>query len=318
MRIHGTIEKVTKQDDGSLLVEGVASSESKDCVGETVTADAMRKALPDYMKFANVREMHDSKKAAGVAVECEVNDAGLTMIKALIVDPVAIIKVEAGVYKGFSIGGRVTERDTEDRKIIKGVELSEISLVDRPANPDAVFTILKVDGIDPDSEEEINKGEFPPKDEAKDDDSEEGKKKKKKAEEAAAAKESEKVFKAVVDGAEMNLRKRDDGTFEVVQPDEEELSKVSAERDDLRKAVSVLTAERDDLLTKYADLKTKFDAAPAPPKGVLLAKAVDANPDAVVPDVPMIKVNTPEGEREVPDPLALMKNVHANGAIRVL
>jgi hypothetical protein len=49
----------------------------------------------------------------------------------------------AGVYKGFSIGGRITARDPADRNIITGLELSEISVVDRPANPEAVFDCWK-------------------------------------------------------------------------------------------------------------------------------------------------------------------------------
>jgi hypothetical protein len=44
---------------------------------------------------------------------------------------------------GFSIGGRVTQRDPANRKIITGLELSEISLVDRPANPEAVIDLYK-------------------------------------------------------------------------------------------------------------------------------------------------------------------------------
>ena len=61
------------------------------------------------------------------------------------VDPVAVLKVQTGVYKGFSIGGTVTARDDLNKSLIKGVKLTEISLVDRPANPDAVFTCFKAD-----------------------------------------------------------------------------------------------------------------------------------------------------------------------------
>lgn len=52
-----------------------------------------------------------------------------------------------GVYKGFSIGGRATKRDPQNRKIIKALELREVSLVDRPACPDAVFDCWKATGI---------------------------------------------------------------------------------------------------------------------------------------------------------------------------
>jgi hypothetical protein len=51
--------------------------------------------------------------------------------------------VVEGVYKGFSIGGRVTARDPADRRLITALRLTEISVVDRPANPDAVFDCWK-------------------------------------------------------------------------------------------------------------------------------------------------------------------------------
>ena len=53
----------------------------------------------------------------------------------------------SGVYKGFSIGGSVVERDRAQKHVITGVKLSEISLVDRPANPEAVFTMYKADDV---------------------------------------------------------------------------------------------------------------------------------------------------------------------------
>lgn len=145
--IYGEIAKVEEQDDGTLKVWGVASSEAADSDGETITADAMKAALPDYMKFGAVREMHQPK-AAGTALEVEVGDDGVTKICAHVVDSEAIKKVQTGVYKGFSIGGRVTGRDELKKTTITGLRLTEISLVDRPANPDAVITCYKADGID--------------------------------------------------------------------------------------------------------------------------------------------------------------------------
>ncbi len=145
MKIYGSIEKTEKQADGTIMVYGFASSESVDVDGETIKADAIKNAIPDYMKFANVREMHDAKKAAGTVLEMEVQTDGRTFVKTHIVDAEAVKKVENKVYKGFSIGGKITSRDETDKTIIKGIRLSEISLVDRPANPDSVFTFCKVD-----------------------------------------------------------------------------------------------------------------------------------------------------------------------------
>jgi len=140
-------EKVEKQEDGTLLVSGIASSEAVDSDGETITADAMKAALPDYMKFANIREMHQPI-AAGTALKCEVDSEGVTHIETKIVDPTTILKIEEEVLKGFSVGGAITSRDPLNKTIITGIRLSEISVVDRPANPLAVFKLAKLEGGD--------------------------------------------------------------------------------------------------------------------------------------------------------------------------
>lgn len=137
-------EKVEEQDDGSLIVSGIASSESADSEGETVKADAMRAAIPDYMAFGAIREMHQPI-AAGTALAASVDNDGVTHLEAHIVDESSVKKVKARVLKGFSIGGKVTKRNATDRKIIEGIKLAEISLVDRPANPDALITLVKFD-----------------------------------------------------------------------------------------------------------------------------------------------------------------------------
>ncbi|MBV8133687.1 MAG: hypothetical protein JO282_14420 [Alphaproteobacteria bacterium] len=142
MRLYGAIQKVEPQDDGTVRVHGIASSEVVDDQGEIVRADAMRAAIPDYMHFPALREMHQLS-AAGTTLEAEVGDDGATRIVAHVVDPIAITKVRNQVYRGFSIGGRVTQREPGNPKAITGIVLNEISLVDRPANPEAVFDCWK-------------------------------------------------------------------------------------------------------------------------------------------------------------------------------
>ncbi len=149
IKLYGDIAKSEDQDDGTVKVWGYASSTAVDSDGESITADAMKAALPDYMKFANVREMHTSK-AAGIAIEAEVQADGRTFFGAHVIDSEAVKKVKAGVYKGFSIGGKVTSRDTVNKSIINGLRLAEVSLVDRPANPEAVFNFFKADGLEDD------------------------------------------------------------------------------------------------------------------------------------------------------------------------
>lgn len=155
-KLYAEIAKMEAQDDGTVKVWGYASSEAVDSDGEIIAAEAMKAAIPDYMKFGAVREMHGSN-AAGTAIEINVEDDGRTFFGAHIVDPIAVTKVKTGVYKGFSIGGSVTARDELNKSQITGLKLTEISLVDRPANPDAVFTCFKADK--PKDEEEADKDE---------------------------------------------------------------------------------------------------------------------------------------------------------------
>lgn len=147
-RLYAEIAKTEAQEDGTIKVFGYASSGVEDSDGEIITPDAMKAALPNYMKFGAVREMHDSKKAAGTALEANVQEDGRTWFGAHVVDPIAVKKVSTGVYKGFSIGGKVVERDDLNKRLIKGINLVEVSLVDRPANPEAVFTMFKAETVD--------------------------------------------------------------------------------------------------------------------------------------------------------------------------
>ena len=147
MRLFGTIQKVEQLDDGTIKVFGVASTESRDDQGEIVRASAMRAAIPQYMRYPALREMHQLS-AAGCTLEASVDDAGATRVTAHVVDPVAVLKVKTGVYRAFSIGGRVTERDPTQPDIITGLQWNELSLVDRPANPEAVLSVWKASQTD--------------------------------------------------------------------------------------------------------------------------------------------------------------------------
>jgi phage head maturation protease len=140
MKIFAPIAKI---DEEQRMVYGYASTEALDSQGEVVKRDAIKAALPDYLKFGNIREMHQPS-AVGVAKGAEMDDTGL-YLSAKVVDDAAWIKVKEGVYKGFSIGGAVKGRDPANKAIITDLALMEISLVDRPANPEAVFEMFKSD-----------------------------------------------------------------------------------------------------------------------------------------------------------------------------
>jgi hypothetical protein len=147
---YAPLKKVETNDDGTLRVSGIASTESIDSDGEIISSAAMKAALPDFFRHGTgaLREMHQPI-AAGTVDEAKV-DGDVTRIFATIVDRGAIEKVRKGVYKGFGIGGRVIDRDAKNRKRITKIALAEISLVDRPSNPDAILIIHKLADAKPD------------------------------------------------------------------------------------------------------------------------------------------------------------------------
>ena len=151
--------EITKVDEDQRTVYGYASTEALDSQGEQVTKAAIKDALPDYLKFSNIREMHQPS-AVGVAKSADMDDKGL-YISAEIVDDKAWEKVKKSVYKGFSIGGKSISKIDG---IIQKMRLTEISLVDRPSNPEAMIELFKMDGLDASEQDselfEIEKHEF--------------------------------------------------------------------------------------------------------------------------------------------------------------
>jgi flagellin-specific chaperone FliS len=143
------------------IVEGIASTETADNQsgvwngekydGDIVETGAIEEALADYLKWGNIREMHQPS-AVGNVLKAQVVD-GQFFISAKIEDESAWNKVKSRVYKGFSIGGKILKAVVEQlpdgrkvRRILKFL-LSEISLVDRPANPEAEILVWKAEAF---------------------------------------------------------------------------------------------------------------------------------------------------------------------------
>lgn len=143
MRFYGEIQRI---DEEQRMVWGYASTEMRAMDGKVIRRAAMEGALDDYMAFANIREMHQLS-AVGTAREAEVDEGGL-YIGAHVVDDTAWNKVKSKVYRGFSIGAKVTEIDPTDPTIITGMLIREISLVDRPSDPGAVFDVWRAGSLD--------------------------------------------------------------------------------------------------------------------------------------------------------------------------
>jgi hypothetical protein len=102
-----------------------------------VSLDAIKTALPAYWEWRNIRQMHQAN-AVGRAQEANVDGDGL-FLTAKIVEEGCIKLIDEKVLQGFSIGGKKLAKKGDT---ITELELIEISVVDRPANPDCRFTAL--------------------------------------------------------------------------------------------------------------------------------------------------------------------------------
>ena len=135
--------------DGTLTIEGVASTTNKDLQGDIVlqsAIDSMKHQLTTSHK--NLHGDHEYKLFDGIigAIK-EVVDSqdNLLKIKAIIRSKYASeVKemLDIGINLGLSIGGRVTDYNPiNDGWEIKDIDLFEISLTGMPANYDTFGTV---------------------------------------------------------------------------------------------------------------------------------------------------------------------------------
>jgi hypothetical protein len=140
--IYAPFQRVETMDDGSLYVEGIASTEAP-VDNLIVSAQAIIDATPEYMRAPAVREQH--MWPAGKALEL-ITDNAVTTIAAKIIDSDTIRKIRDGVLRGFSLGFDILgvtfgTNDTPD--VAVKIKLIEISVVDLPANPGCPITLYR-------------------------------------------------------------------------------------------------------------------------------------------------------------------------------
>lgn len=117
--------------------------------GIRLKRSAMEEATGDYLRWANVRRMHQAD-AVGIAHSVEWDARGARMVLE-VVDDDAWTKVRRGVYKGLSVGVQATLMRGKDVEKCRWIETS---LVDRPKDPGAVILAVRLD-----SAEELEAGE---------------------------------------------------------------------------------------------------------------------------------------------------------------
>ena len=159
VKVSMPIAKVNKEQR---TVSGFASLDNLDRQDDIVSADAAVKAFSNFA--GNIREQHDAKKAVGKMVDFkedtyfdpETNKMYNGVYVSAYISKGAQDtweKVLDGTLTGFSIAGEIEEEDTmydgdleKSIRIIKDFTLSELSLVDVPANQFANVVSIQKSG----------------------------------------------------------------------------------------------------------------------------------------------------------------------------
>ena len=159
VKVSMPIAKVNKEQR---TVSGFASLDNLDRQDDIVSSEAAVKAFENFA--GNIREQHDAKKAVGKMVDFkedtyfdpETNKMYNGVYVSAYISKGAQDtweKVLDGTLSGFSIAGEIDEEDTmydgdleKSIRIIKGFTLSELSLVDVPANQFANVVSIQKSG----------------------------------------------------------------------------------------------------------------------------------------------------------------------------
>lgn len=134
--------------DGDVEIYGKATDGIVDSDDQIVDPVWSAKAVKDWLETGgNVRVQHQAMRdPAGRGLEVTHDDMGGQWVKALIVEPVAKNLVLKGVLRSYSIGIMhpviVPDQLARNGRIIGG-EMGELSLVDRPANKNCKFELVK-------------------------------------------------------------------------------------------------------------------------------------------------------------------------------
>jgi hypothetical protein len=159
VKVSMPIAKVNKEQR---TVSGFASLDNLDRQDDIVSSEAAVKAFENFA--GNIREQHDAKKAVGKMIDFkedtyfdpETNKMYNGVYVSAYISKGAQDtweKVLDGTLSGFSIAGEIDEEDTmydgdleKSIRVIKGFTLSELSLVDVPANQFANVVSIQKSG----------------------------------------------------------------------------------------------------------------------------------------------------------------------------
>ena len=135
-------------EDGSVMIRGMASTHDFDRAGDSITADAWTKGgLKNFEKNPIILFNHDYNRPIGRATGLKTTENGLELTAKLSKAAKDVTElVKDGVLGAFSVGFRVKDADyleETDGLKIKDAELFEVSVVSVPCNQSATFSLAK-------------------------------------------------------------------------------------------------------------------------------------------------------------------------------
>lgn len=155
-----------RADENAIIIKWMASTPEIDRYNSIITVDWIRWGMDNYIANPVILLGHNSDKAIWTMIEHKVDNTGLFITAKLTMNLDNVFQaIKEGITKGFSIGFYPLSRsyETKDwtplaaltqeqldqldyndiiRKITK-LDLVEISVVNIPANPSALFTMQK-------------------------------------------------------------------------------------------------------------------------------------------------------------------------------
>jgi len=145
--------------DGAVRIRGYASTPQLDRYRDIVEPEAFKGALKQFMTNPIMLRSHDSDRPIGEWVSAEVTEKGL-WVEGIVKEKETADDVSNGLFRTLSIGYIPTKTEIRNKdneplgegdsmwdwnniRVIKELDLVEISVVSTPANPGALFTLAK-------------------------------------------------------------------------------------------------------------------------------------------------------------------------------
>lgn len=151
-KLEKSLDDVKLEDDGSLILEGIASTTSMDLEGDTISRDCIN-SMKSQALSCNIHGDHmiGLDDVIGTVKDVLKSDDDTLKVKFIIIPSIAPMikeKLDCGVNLGLSIRGTVEDfNETSDGWEINRINLIEISLTALPANWDTMGTITTSKGL---------------------------------------------------------------------------------------------------------------------------------------------------------------------------